>query len=120
MKYVTAEDVKKAYMAHMMKYRGYDEQEAEDAAMAVPSRYEVCWLIEDRLGEVEIDGEEYVKCAVHTMFFLMGIYNVPMFRYYVYYRVSDIPNESPEEYAAARTLYQLDDLDPDDFPGDMV
>ena len=42
-----------------------------------------------------------------------------MFRFYTYYAAEDIPNHLVGEYMAARKLYQVEDLDEEDFPADM-
>lgn len=121
MKYVDAAAVRQAFIDHLVKYCDYTREDAEEmASYGVPSRYENCWLTEEYRGEVEIAGEEYIKYASYTLFFLVEIYGVPSFRYYTYYRASDIEDRRrSEQYDAAKKLYQLDDLDLEEFPGDV-
>ena len=113
--YVNVEDVKQAFAEHLMKYRHYSKQEAELAVSDFPDPYENCYLCEEYLDNCEIDGEEYEMHAGYTELYRIGI-DIPMFCYYVYYRCADVPNNKVGEYQEAHKLYQLTDLDEDDFP----
>lgn len=112
--------IKQAFAEHMKKYRGYSEEEAAIAVSDFPNPYHNCYLVETYLEDCEIDGVGYEKNACYTAFWRIGLKDVPMFRFYTYYRNEDIPNHLVGEYMEARKLFQVDELDLSDFPKDMV
>ena len=118
MGYLDLQGIKDAFAKHMMMYRGYSEDEARIAVSDFPDPYSLPYLDEEYIGNVTIDGMEYEKNASFTSFWKCGIWGVPMFRFYTYYAVADIPNNKVGEYMKARKLYQVDDLDDDDFPSE--
>lgn len=115
MTYLDTVGIKEAFAQHLMKYRGYTKEEADFAVSDFPDG-DIPYLISDYLGECEIDGEIYYKDACHTMLWLVGIHNIPDFQFYRYYRASDIPNHKVGEYLAAKKLYQIENLNSEDFP----
>ena len=119
MKYLDVDGIKTAFAKHLMKYRDYSEEEAEMAVSDFPDPYSLPYLQEQYIGEVTIDGMEYEKCASYTLLFLCGIHGVPMFRFYTYYALDDIPGHRVGEYMAAKKLYQVEELNEEDFPADM-
>lgn len=116
MAYLDIHGIKQAFAEHMKKYRGYSDEEAAIAVSDFPDPYGNCYLDEDYLEDCEIDGVEYEKNASHTAFWRIGINDVPMFKFYTYYCMDDIPNHKVGEYMNARKLFQVDDLDASDFP----
>lgn len=59
---------------------------------------------------------EYEKNASYTMFWRIGLNDVPVFRFYTYYCTEDIPGRTVGEYMNARKLYQVEELNLRDFP----
>lgn len=114
--YLSVEEIKKAFAHHLMKYRGYSEAEAEMAVYDFPDPYSNCYLNEDFIEHVEIDGISYEKNASSTSLWRVGIEDVPEFFFYTYYRDEDIPNHKVGEYKKAQKLYQVENLDKGDFP----
>ena len=66
------------------------------------------------MGEVEIDGEEYEMNASKADFFMFGG-DTPAFCFYTFYKMSQIEGHTVAEYKAANRLFQIDNLDPEDF-----
>ena len=62
------------------------------------------------------DGVAYQKNATSTDLWRAGIHNVPNFFFYTYYREEDIESRSVGDYMNAQKLFQIDDLDEEDFP----
>ena len=116
MEYLDTAGIRRAFAAHLIQYRGYTDEEADVAVSDFPDG-QLPYLFSDYIGECKIEGEPYYMDASHTSLWLVGLDDVPDFCFYTYYRVADIPNHTGAEYAAARKLYQTEDLDPDDFPG---
>jgi hypothetical protein len=116
MKYITNQEIKEAFASHMMKYRGYTKEEAEIAVSDFPDPYSNCYLNEEYIGECEIDGVEYEQNASYTAFWKIGLDQVPMFRFYTYYRSEDIEGHTVGGYMNARKLYRVEKLDDEDFP----
>lgn len=114
MEYLDLKGIRDAFAKHMMKYRGYSEQEAAIAVSDFPDPYSLPYLDEEYICEETIDGKEYEKNASYTSFWKCGIEDVPMFRFYTYYAIEDIPNHTVGEYRSARKLYQTDELDEED------
>ena len=117
MKLLDIEGIKAAFAEHMMIHRGYSPDEAAIAVSDFPDPYENCYLDEDYVGECEIEGEAYEQRACYTVFWRIGMDDVPAFRFYTYYRRSDIPNNKVGEYRNAKKWYQVDGLETADFPG---
>ena len=115
MTYLTTDDIKRAFADHLMLHRGYTEEEASMAVSDFPDG-NIPYLISDYVGECEIDGEQYYKEACHTMLWLVGIVDVPDFKFYRYYRMADIPTHKAGEFYAAKKIYQIEDLNEEDFP----
>ena len=115
-KYLHINGIKQAFAEHMMKYRGYSEEEAKIAVHDFPDPYRNPYLREELIDTVEVDGIEYEKNADCVDLTVCGIDNVPRFCFYTLYRVEDIPHHKVGEYLDARKLFQTEDLDPDDFP----
>ena len=120
MEFLDIQGVRDAFAAHMMAYRGYSKEEAEIAASDFPDRYNLPYLYEDYIGDETINGKDYEKNASYTLLQMCGIFDVPMFRFYTYYLVEDLPNHSVGEYMNARKLFQIEDLNDDDFPKDIM
>ena len=116
MKYLSVEEVKRAFAEHLMKHRGYTAEEADMAVYDFPDPYSNCYLDEKYIGSCEIDGVAYEKDASSTALWRVGIHNVPDFFFYTYYREEDIEGRKVGEYMNARKLFQIDELDAEDFP----
>ena len=116
MKYLDLQGIKDAFAKHMIEHRGYSEQEAAIAVSDFPDPYELPYLDEEYIDEVTIDGVDYERNASYTSFWKCGLEGIPMFRFYTYYCIDDIPNHQVGEYINARKLFQVEDLDDDDFP----
>lgn len=118
MKYLNVEEIKQAFAKHLMNYRGYTEEEADIAVCDFPDPYSNCYLDEQYIESCEIDGVAYTKYASSTFLWRVGIHNVPNFNFYTYYREEDIKDCTVGEYMNARKLFQVDDLDAEDFPSE--
>lgn len=116
MKYLSVEEIKKAFAKHLRKHRGYSVKEAEMAVSDFPDIYSNCYLDEKYIGSCEIDGVAYNKYASNTDLWRAGIHNVPNFFFYSYYREEDLKGGTVGDYMNARKLFQVDDLDVKDFP----
>ena len=116
MTYIDINGIKNAFAEHLKKYRGYSDEEAEMAVSDFPDPYENCYLVEEYLEETEIDGIEYEKNASYTAFWRIGLDSVPMFKFYTYYCCDDISGHTVGEYLSAKKLFQVDEIDDDDFP----
>ena len=117
MKYLDLEEIKKAFYAHLAQTGEYTEEEAEISFPEFPDPFGTAYLLEEYIGDCEIDGEQYSMCASWTDFWSIGVYDVPAFRFYTYYRASDAPNHQAAEYMAAKRLFRAEDLDEEDVPG---
>ena len=117
MAYLDLDGIRAAFAEHLMIYRGYSSIEAEIAVSDFPDPYDNCYLDEEFVGDCVIDGESYGQYASFTKLWRVGMDDVPDFRFYTYYRRSDIPNNRVGEYRKAKKLYQKDALDKADFPG---
>lgn len=82
-----------------------------------PDPYNLPYLEEEYIGEEEIGEDEFEKYASVADLRLCGIDDVPIFRFYTYYNCDDVGSHSVRAYMKARKLYQVDDLDEEDFPG---
>lgn len=120
MAYLDIDGIKQAFAEHMKKYRGYSDEEAAMAVSDFPDPYENCYLREEYIKDCEVDGVSYEKNASFTAFWRIGLDDVPMFRFYTYYRSEDIEGHTVGEYMKARKLFQVDDLDCSDFPKDSA
>jgi hypothetical protein len=118
MKYLDNEGIRKAFAKHLIKHRGYTKEEAAMATFDFPDPYNNPYLCEEYICEETIDGVEYEKNACYTELWKCGITDVPMFRFYTYYAIEDIPNHQVGEYMEARKIYQIDNLDDEDFPSE--
>ena len=116
MNYLDTQGIKKAFATHLMEHRDYSTEEAEYAVSDFPDPYRLPYLFEKYVCTETVDGKEYEKYASYTDFTMCGFIDFPMFRYYTYYLADDIPNSIVGEYMNARKLYQVDDLDDEDFP----
>ena len=116
MKYLNVEEVKQAFASHLIKYRGYTQEEADIAVYDFPDPYSNCYLDEQYIDSCDIDGIAYEKNASSTKLWRVGIHNVPAFNFYTYYREEDIEGRTVGEYMNARKLFQVEDLNTEDFP----
>lgn len=114
--YLSVDEIKQAFANHLMKHRGYTAEEADMAVSDFPDPYSNCYLDEKFIGSYEIDGVAYQKNATSTDLWRAGIHNVPNFFFYTYYREEDIESRSVGDYMNAQKLFQIDDLDEEDFP----
>ncbi len=115
MKYLDVNGIKEAFAKHLMKYRGYDEEEAKMAVSDFPNPYQLPYLFEDYIEMTEIDGVEYEKRASKCDFRPCGVFDLEEFHYYTYYKAEDIQNSLVMEYLSADKLFQVEDLDEGDF-----
>lgn len=104
MKYLSVEEIKKAFAKHLRKHRGYSVKEAEMAASDFPDIYSNCYLDEKYIGSCEIDGVEYDKYASNTDLWRVAIHNTPNFFFYTYKAEGECK------------FFQIDGLDVKDFP----
>jgi hypothetical protein len=118
MKYLDTNGIRNAFAKHLIEHRGYTKDEAAMATFDFPDPYNLPYLCEEYVGEEMIDGINYEKDACYTELWRCGISDVPMFRFYTYYAIDDIPNHQVGEYMEARKIYQVDDLDEEDFPSE--
>ena len=118
MEYLTIDGIRRAFGEHMMKYRGYSEEEAKVAVHDFPDPYSNPYLREEYIDDVEVDGIEYERNADCVDLTVCDIDDVPRFCFYTLYCIEDIPDHKVGEYRTARKLFQIDDLDPADFPSD--
>lgn len=116
MKYLCMDEIKEAFAQHLMKYRGYTAEEADMAVSDFPDPYSNCYLDESYIDTCEIDGVSYQKYASNTDLWRVGIHNVPNFFFYTYYREEDVEGHTVGDYMNAQKLFQIDDLDDEDFP----
>lgn len=115
MRYLNLEDIKKEFGNHLATHLGYSKVEAAIAVSDFPDPYTNCYLNEEFVDVIMIDGEEYEQCASYTNFECVGI-DAPAFCFYTFYRKADIPNSTVGEYRNAKKMYQFEDLDDTDFP----
>ena len=116
MKYLNIDEIKQAFAHHLMKHRGYTAEEADMAVVDFPDPYSNCYLDEDYIGFCEIDGVSYEQNASSTVLWRAGIHDVPNFFFYTYYREEDVKSHTVGSYMNARKLFQIDELDEEDFP----
>ena len=117
MKYLDRDGIRAAFFSHVAQHMDCTEEEAEMTFSEFPDPFGTAWLLEDYIGNCEIGGELYGRCASYTDFPSIGVFDIPDFRFYTYYRDADVPNHQIAEYIAARHLYQAEDLDEEDFLG---
>lgn len=118
MRLLDIEGIKQAFADHLMKHRGYSKEEANMAVYDFPDPYSNCYLDEEYIESCVVDGITYQKYASRTALWRVGIHNVPNFFFYTYYREEDIKGRTVGEYMNAHKLYQVDDLNRDDFPSE--
>ena len=118
MKYLDVKGIKEAFAMHLIKYRGYTRSEAFEAVSDFPDPYNLPYLDEEFLEGVTIDGIDYEKNASAVRLWKCGIDDVPMFCFYTYYACNDVPDQTVRQYRKARKLFQIEDLNMDDFPSD--
>ena len=116
MNYLNIDGIKQAFASHLMKHRGYTIEEADIAVSDFPDSYSSCYLDESYIGSCEIDGVAYKQYASNTVLWRVGIHNAPNFFFYTYYREEDVESGTVGSYMNARKLFQIDDLDEEDFP----
>lgn len=116
MRYLSIDEIKKEFANHLKKYRGYTDEEAAIAVSDFPNPYSNCYLDEDWVGDCEIEEVAYKKYTSSTALWRVGMPNVPDFFFYTYYRTEDVPNNKVGEYMNARKLFQIEELDAEDFP----
>ena len=116
MSYLNLKGIRAAFAQHLRKYRGYSDVEAAMAVADFPDPYNLPYLEEEFISDEEIDDKEYEKYASVANLQLCGIDDVPVFKFYTYYNADDVASHKVEAYMRARKLYQVDDLDEDDFP----
>jgi len=119
---LTITEIKEAFEAHLMRYRDATLREARLISSEFPDFYENCYLIERRLGEVELEGRRYEKAADRVNFDLFpddmlppheG--ETPPFCFYTYYDLADLHRRTIPEYQSARRVFQTEGLEPADF-----
>ena len=118
MTYLDENGIKNALAKHLMEYRGYSEKKATLAVSDFPDPYNLPYLDEEYVDDETIDDEEYEKYASVVDLRKCGFVGTPIFRFYTYYAIEDIPNQTVGEYLAAKKLFQTEDLDEDDFSSD--
>ena len=116
MKYLTVEEIKAAFAELLMEHRDYSEEEAEIAVSDFPDPYNLPYQREEFVEDVKIDGARYEKYATVVNLSICGIEDFPVFCFYTFYRKEDIRHHRVTEYMKARKLFQVDELDMDDFP----
>ena len=116
MNYLKLDGIRAAFAKHLMVHLDYDEEEAQDAVNDFPNPYVNPYLLEEYVDDVDINGVEYQKCATCADLSRCGIDDVPFFCFYTLYRMEDLKTTRVIDYINARKLYQVDDLDRDDFP----
>lgn len=115
MKYLSVDEIKKAFADHLMKHRGYTAEEADMAVFDFPDPYSNCYLDEEYEGSCEIEGIAYEKNITTTALWRVGMHNVPDFRFYTYYREEDIESHTVGAYMNARKLFRIADSDEEDL-----
>lgn len=117
MKFLTIDEIKKVFAKLLIKHRKYTKYEAEIAVSDFPDPYTNCYLNESFLEDnVEICGELYQKYATSTSLWRVGIHDVPDLYFYTYYKAEDIKGHTVGDYMNAHKLYQIDELNDEDFP----
>lgn len=116
MKYLNVAEIKQAFAEHLMKHRGYTAEEADMAVYDFPDPYSNCYLDESYIDECEIDGVAYKQYATNTDLWRAGLYNVPNFFFYSYYRKEDVEGGTVGDYMNAQKLFRVDELNEEDFP----
>ena len=68
MKYLDIDGIREAFFAHLAQTGEYTEEEAEISFAEFPDPFGTAYLLEEYLGDCEIDGEQYSRCASWTDF----------------------------------------------------
>ena len=118
MNYLTLDGIRAAFAKHLMIHLDYDEEDAQEAVNDFPNPYANPYLLEEQVDDVEIDGVGYQKYSDYTDLSRCGVDDVPFFCFYTLYRMEDLKTTRVIDYINARKLYQVDNLDMDDFPAD--
>jgi len=58
----------------------------------------------------------FKSASCYTSFWRIDLDDVPMFKFYTYYRIEDTPNHKVGKYMASRKLFQVDGIEPSGFP----
>ena len=137
-KYISFEELKAKLIEHLIKYRRYGESDAKLATcdFTDPYDYELCDC--SYIEECEICGEEYIKRAYWIDFTVQfgraidtyGAYLSPEeleeyssilkemdkpFCFYTYFKIDDDFDQTVGAYKRSKRLYQVEDLNMDDF-----
>lgn len=115
MSYLDLDGIRSAFANHLIKHRRYSKAEAAMVVSDFPDSYTNCYLMEKYDSECEIDGKKYEKRINYTIFDRVGI-KAPTFYFYTFYRSEDVADHKVGSYMKARKLYQVENLDMDDFP----
>ena len=115
-KYLDLQGIKEEFGKHLVKHRGYSPEEVAVAVSDFPDPYSNCYLEEDFLERVEIDGVQYEKYTVRTHLWRCGMPpKTPDFFFYTYYKSEDVKGRTVGDYMRAFKLYQVEGVNKKDF-----
>jgi len=112
MKLLTKEEFK-PYLYDNMYANGCEGLALRDPDF--PNPYDCCYVFQDYVNDVEIDGKTYELRACHTNYMYMLGYEGDTLRFYMYIETPEDFCNTVGEYIEANKLYQIEDLDPKDF-----
>lgn len=96
------------YKAYLKNELGYDEFEVEIASMDMNNPYNFEALIQDYVGDCEIDGVEYSVRFCHTDFCRCGLFrlsDVNPFEFYMLFDKSTMSGNAVGAYMNANKKY---------------
>lgn len=103
--YLDENGIISAFAEHLKQYsRPGDDLDKMILESGFPDTYSCSYLSEEIYDDVSIDGTLYEK-RICTTNFGKAYYYIPEFRFYIYYRLTDIPERIPRNYIRSRKLY---------------
>ena len=114
MKPISREDLKEKLIDHLVKYCDCSEENARIAVGEFVGPFHNLYLNKQLIPEFTdvFKGEKYELVVAYTKEYVGNIYVKPQFTFFVFYRSSDVPNHTDEEYKKAKRIYMITDLQP--------
>ncbi len=107
--YLNLASIREAFTNYLIMHHFFLRSDAELTSSDFPDPYKNPYIITEFNGFVEIDGEKYEcnSCTTSFDMFMSFEPDAPPFNFNIYYRCSDIPNNSVGEYRASHKLFSI-------------
>ena len=111
MKPISREDLKGKLIEHLVKYCDCSEENARIAVGEFVGPFHNLYLKMQPISDFTdvFQGEKYELAVAYTKEYVGNIYVKPQFTFFLFYRSSDVPNHTDEEYKKAKRIYMITD-----------